>query len=153
MPHIHELIDWCVGVYIVHNNRVLIRKHDKYGKWIHVGGHVELDETPDSAAKRECFEEVGLRITLWGETTPIERQDDIESQELIPPMHVNIHRINSIHQHIDLIYYATSDTDEVTPENHNDEWIWLTLSEVLNHPSLSEKVRHYAASALRTICV
>ncbi len=153
MPHIHEKIDYCVGVYIVHKNRVLIRKHDKYGKWIHVGGHVELDETPIEAAKRECLEEVGLTITLWGEQFVAEMKDDIESRELLPPQHMNIHRVSETHQHIDLIYYATSERDVVTPENPQDEWMWLTLTEVQSHSFLSEKVRHYASSALRTVCV
>ncbi len=153
MPHIHEKIDWCVGVYIVHNHKVLIRKHDKYGKWIHVGGHVELDETPTSAAKRECYEEVGLTIKLYGEDTTLELADDIESHELVVPAFMNIHRISPTHQHIDLIYFATSETEAVVPENPHDEWVWLTLREVRRHPHLSEKIRHYAATALCTICV
>ena len=57
MAHIHELIDWTAGVYIVHNNKVLIRLHEKYHMWVHVGGHVELDEDPVQAAIRECKEE------------------------------------------------------------------------------------------------
>ena len=65
MAHIHELIDWTAGVYIVHKNKVLIRKHEKYGFWIHVGGHVELDEDPVTAAIRECKEEVGLDVTIY----------------------------------------------------------------------------------------
>ncbi len=153
MPHIHEKIDWCVGVYIVHNHKVLIRKHDKYGKWIHVGGHVELDETPTAAAKRECYEEVGLTIKLYGEDTTLELADDIESHELVVPAFMNIHRISPTHQHIDLIYFATSETEAVVPENPHDEWVWLTLREVRRHPHLGEKIRHYAATALCTICV
>ena len=40
MAHIHELIDWTAGVYIVHNNKVLIRLHDKIKKWISQGAQV-----------------------------------------------------------------------------------------------------------------
>lgn len=60
MPHIHERIDWTVDVLIVHEDRVLLRKHDKYKVWLMVGGHIELDEGPEEAALREVQEEVGL---------------------------------------------------------------------------------------------
>lgn len=151
MPHINELIDWCASVYIVHKDKVLIRKHEKYQKWFHVGGHIELDENPIEAAKRECLEEVGLQVTIDGET--IEQLDDLgtENLELPPPAHMNIHRINSVHQHIDLIYYATSESDQVVPENEDDEWLWLTAEEVKNHPEISEKIKYYALGALKKL--
>lgn len=151
MAHIHELIDWTAGVYIVHKNKVLIRKHEKYHIWIHVGGHVELDEDPVAAAKRECLEEVGLNVTIHNEH--IEQHDDnfVETRELPPPAHMNIHRINDIHQHLDLIYYATSDTDQVIPENTTDEWAWLTAEEVVNHPEMTSKIKHYALGALKAL--
>ncbi len=62
MPHIHEKIDFTVEVFIVYDNKVLLRKHDKYKKWLSIGGHIELDEDPNQAAIREVKEEVGLDI-------------------------------------------------------------------------------------------
>ena len=56
MPHIHEKIDFTVGVFVVHKNKVLLRKHDKYHLWLDVGGHVELNEDPTEAAVREVKE-------------------------------------------------------------------------------------------------
>ena len=50
MPHIHEKIDFDSDVFIVHDNKVLLRKHDKYKMWLAVGGHIELDEDPNQAA-------------------------------------------------------------------------------------------------------
>jgi 8-oxo-dGTP pyrophosphatase MutT (NUDIX family) len=150
MAHIHEKIDWCVGAYIVHNHTVLIRLHDKYNVWAHVGGHVELDEDPITAVKRECLEEVGLTITLHNEKSTPSLTDYIESVELPIPAHMNIHRINDTHQHIDLIYYAHCDSSAVVPEDANDVWEWLTKEEVENHPTLSDRVRTYALGALAT---
>lgn len=46
MPHIHEKIDFTVEVFIVHENKVLFRMHDKFKKWMSAGGHIELDEDP-----------------------------------------------------------------------------------------------------------
>ncbi|MDP2642022.1 MAG: NUDIX domain-containing protein, partial [bacterium] len=64
MPHIHEKIDFTVEVFIVYKDKVLIRKHDKYDKWLAVGGHIELEEDPNQAAVSEEKEEVGLDIKL-----------------------------------------------------------------------------------------
>lgn len=46
MPHINELYDFTVGIIIVHNQRVLFVNHPRYKKWLHPGGHIELNETP-----------------------------------------------------------------------------------------------------------
>jgi len=55
MPHIHDKIDFTVEVFIVHNNKVLLRKHDKYKIWLSVGGHIELNEDPNQAAIRDVL--------------------------------------------------------------------------------------------------
>ena len=60
MPHIHEKIDYCVEVFIVYKNKILLRMHDKLGIWLSVGGHIELDEDPVEAAIREGREGVGF---------------------------------------------------------------------------------------------
>lgn len=151
MAHIHELIDWTVGAYIVHENKVLIRLHEKYNVWVHVGGHVELNEDPITAIKRECLEEVGLEITIHGEDTLVQTMDVIENTELVPPAHMNIHRIDDVHQHIDLIYYANSKSNEVTPENTDDQWVWLTAEGVRDHTDMNDKIKTYALGALKTL--
>jgi 8-oxo-dGTP pyrophosphatase MutT (NUDIX family) len=148
MAHIHDKIDWTAGVYIVHANKVLLRLHDKYKIWIHVGGHVELDEDPVAAAKRECKEEVGLDITIYGEAG-CPQYADANSRELPVPAHMNIHHVgDSGHQHIDCIYYATSESSNVIPENADDQWEWLTRDEIASHPNITSKIRAYALGAL-----
>ena len=62
MPHLHEKIDFTAEVFIVYQNKVLLRKHDKYKMWLSVGGHIELDEEPNQAAVREVKEEAGLDV-------------------------------------------------------------------------------------------
>lgn len=46
MPHIHEKIDFTVEVFIVYNNKVLLRKHDKYGIWLSVDGPMIMTNVP-----------------------------------------------------------------------------------------------------------
>ncbi len=47
MSHIHEKIDFTVDVFVVHENKVLLRMHDKYHLWLAPGGHIELHEDPN----------------------------------------------------------------------------------------------------------
>lgn len=54
-------------VFIFNGNRVLLinqTNRDKFGydKWNGVGGHIEKGENPLEAAKREVYEETGLKI-------------------------------------------------------------------------------------------
>lgn len=152
MAHIHELIDWTAGVYIVHNNKVLIRLHDKIKKWIHVGGHVELDEDPVTAAIRECKEEVGLNVTIYDSgTTP--KEMPVHFRYLPPPAHMNIHGYGgeTTHQHIDLIYYASSETDQLVLEKSDDVCLWLTAEEVAAHPDIHPYIKEYAQGALQAL--
>lgn len=151
MAHIHELIDLTAGAYIVHKNKVLIRRHEKYHIWIHVGGHVELDEDPVTAVIRECKEEVGLDVKVHGADKDYEYEDKIHGRTLSVPAHMNIHYINETHRHLDLIYYCTSDTDKVVPENDDDQWIWLTADEIRNHPEMFEQTKLYALGALEAL--
>jgi ADP-ribose pyrophosphatase YjhB (NUDIX family) len=82
MPHIHEKIDFVSDVFIVNNNSVLLRKHDKYKIWLPPGGHVELDEDMEEAALREVQEEVGLAVVLVGERASA--FDGLEKEVLVP---------------------------------------------------------------------
>lgn len=151
MAHIHELIDWTAGAYIVHKNKVLIRRHEKYHIWVHVGGHVELDEDPIAAVIRECKEEVGIDVKVNGADEAYAYKDRIAGRTLPLPAHMNIHYINETHQHLDLIYYCSSDTDQVTPENDDDQWVWLTADEIAKHSEMSEQTKLYALGALKTL--
>lgn len=152
MPHIHELIDFTVSVYIVHNDKALLRLHEKYGFWAPPGGHIELDEDPVAAAIRECKEEVGLDVVIHANSTLFESIDEPKSQELIPPPLMNIHYTgNENHRHIDLNYFASSDSDTVVPENSDDKWLWLTKEELLARDDMRDRIKHYALSALETL--
>jgi 8-oxo-dGTP pyrophosphatase MutT (NUDIX family) len=146
MAHIHEKIDWTVEVFIVYKDKVLIRKHDKYGGWFGVGGHIELDEDPIPAAKRECLEEVGLDVRIYKEDEYVEMEP--RRKNIPVPAFMDIHPINETHSHIVLVYFGTSDTDEVIPENTTDVWVWLTKEEVEKHPEISPKNKEYAIAAL-----
>ena len=151
MPHIHEKIDFIAEAYIVHDHKVLLRKHDKYKIWLPVGGHVELDEDPPQAAIREAKEEVGLDIEIIA-TTPVRTFDD--SKDLIPPQFMNRHRVNDSHEHIAFIYFAKSKSDVVRQGDTevSDDIRWFTAEE-LSDPTLDmrDRIKYYAHAALATV--
>lgn len=150
MTHIHEKIDFTATVFIVCENRVLLRLHDKYHQWFGVGGHIELDEDPVQAAMRECYEEVGLAVTIYDpEAGQVPTLPD--RRHLASPSHLNIHYVNETHQHIDLLYYASSTTDQVTPESETDQWLWLSATELHDHPDIDDQIKYYASGALTAL--
>ena len=153
MPHIHEKIDFTVEVFIVFENRVLLRKHDKYGIWLSTGGHIELNEDPNQAAIREVKEEVGLDIVLDRTLIPFEKELP-DYKELIPPKFLNRHLIKDEHEHVTLTYFATTETDILSPseEEKSKELKWFT-KEDLDSTSydLKDSVRFYAKKALEEL--
>ena len=51
MPHIHDKIDFTVAIFVVQQAQVLLVHHRALGKWLPLGGHIELDEYPEQAAR------------------------------------------------------------------------------------------------------
>ncbi|MEK7559531.1 MAG: NUDIX domain-containing protein [Patescibacteria group bacterium] len=152
MPHIHDKIDFTVEVFIVFRNKVLLRKHDKLKIWLSVGGHIELNEDPNEAAIREAKEEVGLDVKL--DDSLMEFRQENETKELIPPYFLNRHKISGNHEHITLVYFATSNTDKIseTIENEKSEDCgWFAKEEIIANKELASNIRFYALKALEKL--
>jgi 8-oxo-dGTP pyrophosphatase MutT (NUDIX family) len=150
MPHIHYGVDVTAEVFVVHAGRVLLRVHDKYGRWMSVGGHVEADEDPTETAVREVREEVGLDVRLHDDLRP-DGLDEDGWRELIPPKFMNRHRITDTHDHVSLVYFATAASAEVVAggDDRSEEWRWFAREE-LDRPEFDVplQVRFYARHAL-----
>lgn len=78
------------------------------------GGHVERDETPEDAARRECLEETGLDVEIMGEP-----QEDLfagnpsEGRMLKKPIAMLLENIPAsaergepAHRHMDFLFLA-----------------------------------------------
>jgi len=153
MPHLHDKIDFTAEVFIVYNNNVLLRMHDKYKLWLSVGGHIELDEDPNEAVIREAKEEVGLDVELYKD--PKVKMININRcRELIPPMFMNRNRINENHEHVTLTYFGKSKTDKLilSEEEKSEGCKWFALEDLDSKDyDITETVKHYAKTALLTL--
>lgn len=150
MPHIHKLIDFVVEVFIVHKDKVLLRKHDKYKILLSVGGHIELNEDPNQAALREVKEEVGLTIKLDERLKPGFKEN---GTELIPPYFLGRHKVEKNHEHIVLVYFATSRTNKITQnvKEKSEECRWFTKKEILENKEILPNIKFYALRALEML--
>jgi 8-oxo-dGTP pyrophosphatase MutT (NUDIX family) len=96
-------------VYIFQNQKVLLHLHKKLGKWLPPGGHLELNETPPEAARREVLEETGLEIEfIEQENLKIDGYNakNFERPFLCLLENVPAYKDKPAHQHMDFIYLA-----------------------------------------------
>jgi 8-oxo-dGTP pyrophosphatase MutT (NUDIX family) len=165
MSHLHEKIDFTVAIFVVHDEKILLIHHRQLDKWLPLGGHIELDEDPEQAALREAKEESGLEVELLGERPPTTGPG---TRPLIAPRFLDIHRINDMHEHIGMMYWArprvgprgraASDDQQVVPTTpalataeHNDiRWCSAEELDKLQPPMLGA-VKWYCRAAIREI--
>ena len=132
--------------YVLFDNHVLLHFHKKLKIWIPVGGHIDRDELPPDAAVREVKEETGLDVELILPKTLLKCSN---GEELIGPFHIMLHNINEFHQHIDMVYFAKSKTDELNvPDGESDEMKWFSREDLENDGELLDDVKIVALELL-----
>jgi 8-oxo-dGTP pyrophosphatase MutT (NUDIX family) len=150
MAHIHDKIDFTVAIFVVRDRQVLLVHHRKLGHWLPLGGHIELDEDPEAAARREAQEESGLEVEIIGERPPTTGPG---TRALIAPRFLDIHRITDSHEHIGMIYWARPRNGLLTlaaAEHHDIRWCSEMDLEQLN-PPVSPAVRWYCLKAVEEL--
>ncbi len=150
MAHIHEKIDFTVAIFVVQDRKVLVIHHRKLGRWLPLGGHVELDEDPEIAALREAKEESGLEVELVGERPPTTEPG---TRALIAPRFLDIHRITDTHEHIGMIYFARPVGGALGLAEEEHLGIRWCTSEELDtlQPPMSNAVKWYCRQALAEV--
>lgn len=132
-------------VYIFHEDKVLLHKHAKLGKWLPPGGHLETNETPAEAARREVFEESGLEIEFL-EQGPLEISNNsafsFEKPFLCLLENMPRYKDEPAHQHIDFIYLAKPIS--LKEDLKDFQWFeYQTLKDLDIFPETIEIFRYY----------
>ncbi|NGM70282.1 NUDIX domain-containing protein [Natronolimnobius sp. AArcel1] len=140
-------------VYIVNDGATALHEHERLGITIPPGGHIDRDELPHESALREVREETGLEPTLFDDPETV---DSPAGRALPQPRHhmlydINVHDGRVGHQHIDLIYYATVSSRDLSPadgEVGEDAWAWYSKAD-LRQSSLDRDVVTFGCEAIR----
>lgn len=125
---------FTTSVYIIDNDQVLLINHKKLKKWLPPGGHLDPNETPPEAAKREAFEETGIKIELIPqENIWISRWNasSFERPFMCLLEKIPATRSERAHQHIDFIYVAKPVGGALTFNEKETAGIkWFCLAEI-----------------------
>ena len=143
--------EFTVAVFVVHADRVLLHYHRKLDMWLPPGGHIEPNELPDDAARREVWEETGIQATLIGERGPALPSPPYP-RPLVRPAGIQLEDIPDGHQHIDLVYFAVPRADsafvaDAAVREHRAGWYALADLPALG---VNDEVRAWAARAVET---
>jgi 8-oxo-dGTP diphosphatase len=98
--------DITASALIISDNKILLLFHKKLQCWLYPGGHVEPDEDPIMAVKREVAEETGLMVKVAGSFDAELATPTVEPLPLpvaILREVVNDKQVGE-HIHVDLIY-------------------------------------------------
>jgi 8-oxo-dGTP pyrophosphatase MutT (NUDIX family) len=147
MPHLHRDYDFVVSAFIVHGGKVLLVHHRRYGRWLPIGGHIELDEDPEEALFREIREECGLAVRVLA-SKPAIAHDGVKP--VLTPSYVDVHPIAGRHRHIAFVYFATARRARVRlHRREHREFRWFAARE-LGDPrfGLTPSIRFYCRRAL-----
>lgn len=147
MPHIHDLYDFTVVLYIVHKDTVLLVDHPRYEKWLPVGGHIELDEDPEEAIYREAAEETGLTIELLPTGRPV--LAEATSKALPTPHFMDVNDANPPHKHIHLTYFVRAQSNQPKLSAEHRQLRWFSADELDEpHFNVPPNVRYFCREAL-----
>jgi 8-oxo-dGTP pyrophosphatase MutT (NUDIX family) len=121
-------------------DRLLLRWHDRFSRFQHVGGHGDPGEAdPLAVVLREALEETGL-----SDLRPVSRRAGSASGGIIhiAVVPVPAREDEPAHEHADLRYLLeTSKPDDARPESPSTPVRWLTWDEALalvTEPNLLE---------------
>lgn len=154
MAHIHTepgQHDLTASAFVVRIDtpepKLLLHRHKLLDKYLQIGGHVELNETPWQAIAHELQEESGYDIRQLKILQPKERIRSISDVVLHPyPVCSNTHPIHEGHFHTDL-EYAFVTIEEPRGEiqaGESRDITWFTqaelaaLSDVETYPNIRE---------------
>ena len=121
--------------FVVRDGCVALHWHPKVRAWLPPGGHIEPNEDPVQAVKRETLEETGIAV----EVAPTSSAPSLGIEyprQVAPPYAIMVEDIHDpvegFHQHIDMIYFCRPQAAAASADLP-DGWRWVSRE------SLSER--------------
>ncbi|MDZ7702557.1 MAG: NUDIX domain-containing protein [Halobacteriales archaeon] len=117
--------------YVVHDGATALHPHDKLGMWLPPGGHIDRDELPHEAAKREVREETGLDVELVREAGELssETAESLPEPAAFLLEDIDVHDGRVAHQHIDFVFFGAVEGRAFEPEPGEApaaDWEWFS---------------------------
>jgi 8-oxo-dGTP pyrophosphatase MutT (NUDIX family) len=143
-------------VYVVNDGATALHEHERLGLTLPPGGHVDRDELPHEAARREAGEEIGQEPTIVSDHPDVTSGT---SRSIPRPRHVllediNVHDGDVGHQHVDFVFYGHVETREIEPaemETSADAWAWYDREDLLAADDLPDDVIELGQEAIDAV--
>lgn len=140
MSHIHDKpgqVDFTVTIYVFRRHRdhieAMLHMHKKHQRFLPVGGHIEVDETPWQAVAHELVEESGYELARTQVLQPVQRLRHMSRATLHPqPLALNTHAISEDHFHSDIAYalYVEDEPTRPLADGESADIRWLSSKEI-----------------------
>jgi len=156
MAHTGKHLCLTVTANITYKNQVLLVFHKQYKSWFPPGGHLEIEEDPESAIYREILEETSLTKTnlLPVNVTYMPEEDifsDMKGKNLLTPLYLDIHEVGADIKHVGMRFFFTSNKKEVASLDKDiKELKWFSGMELnSSRYNLRKHVHFYGITALK----
>lgn len=140
--------DLTVGACIIFDKKILLMLHTKIGKWLFPGGHIETNETPDSAIIREVKEETGLDFKFL-KFSPLTQASE-ELKKLSIPIHANLHNVGD-HNHYCMYFLGTVNSSTFAKNKESKELKWFGVEELKKLENIPDNIRKTALYAIELV--
>ncbi len=141
-------VDLTVAGYIFNDNKLLLIHHNKLNRWLPVGGHIEKDEVPDDALRREIKEETNLDIEILNSTGI--KEVGSTKRNLKTPFYVNVHSVGD-HDHCCFFYICKAlNSEDLKINNELRNYKWFSEAD-LSDDYISPDVKEIATEAFKLI--
>ncbi len=139
-------LDLTVAWYLFYNNKLLLIHHNKLNKWLPVWWHIDPNETPDYALKREFKEETGIDIEILN--IPKTKIQWAIIENLATPFYVNVHNVWD-HNHCWFYYICTtSDINNIKiKKDEISNYNFFTKDEIKNSKKINTDIKNQCLMA------